>query len=446
MKKLFQSLLAKYMLIIILAISLVQIVYLILAIFIFGLSQGIDRPYTSDEADYDVIEEQWHKSAAQLEEVSVPEVQQLFEEWQEKYEDASMFWVNQDGDLMTQSDADREIPNEWTAFTVIAYPGNNDSNGFIVFEISRELFKTPVQIAYDRFGIILLIGTIVFIFLFIFLSFLFFRGIRKRLLQLQEAMEMRDVDGLPIHVEVKKQDEIGRLQHSFNRMVEELKESRLREQEEEQLRKELIANLSHDLRTPLTKLNAHTYEFAKTELPSAAKQSLTVMEKSIEDIDKLIENLMSYTLLMASKYKLDLQEIDVIRHTRESLATWYPVFEKEGFEIEVDLSGFKQSKWLVDPLWYGRILDNLLQNVLRHAASGKYVAVKTESTAQYDAILIMDKGKGMQGISDQKGSGIGLSIVDMMVKGMNLEWRIHSTDRGTVITLLRLKQKAGTDL
>nr|WP_089739578.1 HAMP domain-containing sensor histidine kinase [Gracilibacillus ureilyticus] len=452
--RLFRSLLAKYMMIIILAIFLMQLVYLILAVFVFSLSKGIDETYSSDEADYEAIEKQWHEEGKQLQGATVQEVQQLFEEWKDKYADASMFWVNQDGDLVTQLDVTEELPAEWTPeytarfikerydgdpFTVIAFVGNDESNGFIVFEIPREVFKTPLEMTYDKFGAVLLIGSIIIIFLFIFLSFLFFKGIRKRLLHLQEAMEIRDVDGLPVQIEVNKQDEIGRLQQAFNQMVDELRESKLREQEEEQLRKELIANLSHDLRTPLTKINAQIYELEKADMPASTANSLTVMERSIADIDKLIENLMSYTLLMASKYKLDLEERDVIRSVRESLATWYPAFEKEGFTVEVEIGTFKHNNWLVDPIWFNRILDNLLQNVLRHANSGKYLAVKTESTAQYDAFIMQDKGNGMKGITEKKGAGIGLSIVDMMVKGMEMDWEIHSNDHGTMIKIIKWK-------
>lgn len=68
---------------------------------------------------------------------------------------------------------------------------------------------------------------------------------------MQEVMATPEANGIPTTIEVSKQDEIGRLEHSFNRMVQELEMSRIREMEEEELRKELIANLSHDLRTPL---------------------------------------------------------------------------------------------------------------------------------------------------------------------------------------------------
>lgn len=451
MKKFLQSLLAKYMLIIIVALLLIQISFLFVATIFIQLTDS-----TEEVADTDEVEEQWHDEANELQHITEEGIRKHFAKWKEMYPEAGMFWVNEDGLLVEQLDPTEEYPSEWTAnytakfikeryggepFTVIAFIGEEKTNGFIVLELPRYTFLPPLQKSYDQYGTFLLLSVLLIIILFMIISYLFFRGIRKRLVYLQQAMTARDVDGLPLEITIKKQDEIGQLEQTFNQMVFELRESKKREQEEEQLRKELIANLSHDLRTPLTKINAQTYMLENEHLSLKASQALVTLRTSIKDIDQLIENLMSYTLLMASKYKLDRREIDVVRYVREMLATWYPVFEKEGFEIEVDLKPFTHNQWNVDPIWLKRIFDNLLQNVLRHAKSGRYVSVKTLSTDEYDAFVIMDKGKGMNDESEEKGVGIGLSIVDMMVKGMELNWEIRSNEYGTKIIIMRKHMK-----
>ncbi|GAA0313692.1 HAMP domain-containing sensor histidine kinase [Oceanobacillus oncorhynchi subsp. oncorhynchi] len=452
MKRFLKSLLAKYILIILIAIFLIQAAYFIIIFVFFNLVDDSDSPEEGGNT-FTEIEEKWHQEATAV--VSEDDVNQLFEEWREVYPNASMFWVNGNGILTVQSNLQENLPVEWDAaytadflkrnynndpFTVVAFAGENEEDGFIVFQLEREVMKPQGQRLFDQYSWAIVMLTIGVVFLFIFISLWFFRGIRKRLVHLQEAMEIRDTDGLPILIEEKKQDEIGDLEKSFNQMVQELRASREREQEEEQLRKELIANLSHDLRTPLTKINAQAYTLQKMDLPKEARRSLKLTSTSIEDVDKLIENLMSYTLLMASKYKKELKEIDMMRFLRQYLATWYPVFEKEGFEVDIDIEPFEQNMWRVDSLWFSRILDNLLQNVLRHAADGKYIAVRTESTEHHDAIVIIDKGKGMQTSTNQNGAGIGLSIVDMMVKGMDLDWEMDSMEEGTTIKISRVKR------
>lgn len=453
--KFFRSLLAKYMLIILLAMSIVQVAYFIIGFFVIGLVKSDQDERLDDVIHESDVEERWHAEANKLKSFELEAINRHFESWGQQYPEASMFWVSEDGTLLTEVNVKEQLPAQWTPtyttkyikaryggdpYTVIAFLGEDEANGFIVLEMPKSLFNPPLMKVYDQYGAMLFFGVIAIILFFISVSFLFFRGIRKRLLKLQDAMEIRDVDGLPIEMHVKKKDEIGQLEQSFNRMVCELRESKHREQKEEQLRRELMANLSHDLRTPLTKVRAQTYSISKEELSDEGKQAVKALETSIVNIDGLIENLMSYTLLMASKYKFEPKEIDVIRFTREQMTTWYPVFEKEGFEIDVELRSFEENKWLVDPLWLGRVFDNFFQNVLRHASSGQYIGVKTESTERYDAFIIIDCGKGMKNESNAKGAGIGLSIVDIMLKGMDLDWDIASSESGTIIKIKRRKQ------
>ncbi|WP_342025901.1 HAMP domain-containing sensor histidine kinase [Cytobacillus pseudoceanisediminis] len=451
MKRFFQSLQAKYMTIILVALFLFQAAYLLIAMLAMGLQEDISGEKSKNESDPNHIEEKWHADAKKLERASQEAILSHFSKWKKKYPDASMFWVDEHGNLMEQLDVKGDLPANWTPaftakfikeryggdpFTVISFIGGDEKNGFIVLEIPRNLFLPPIVEVTEKYGLLLGAGLLLIITLFIIVSFLFFRGIRKRLLHLQEAMERRDMDNLPIGIDVQKNDEIGQLEQTFNKMILELKESKQREQEEEQLRRELIANLSHDLRTPLTKINAQTYSIAKEKLSSEGKQAVKALETSIVNIDRLIENLMSYTLLMASKHKQELTELDAVRFVRESMASWYPVFEKESFEVIIELEPF-QEKWQADPVWLSRIFDNILQNVLRHAKDGLYLEVATESTDEYDEIIFIDHGKGLKNSSNEKGAGIGLSIVDMMVKGMKLEWDIDSGDEGTSIKILR---------
>lgn len=456
MKSFFQSLLARYMVIIFMALFLIQISFLIIGLFIAGVAENIGNQNVSENQDYDVIEEEWHEEAVYLEHASEDQIRDHFEKWNNAYPEASMFWVDENGDLAETANVTEKLPAEWTPaftakfikeryggspFTVIAFVGVEETDGFIVLELPREVFQPPMQKVYDRYGIILSIGMILIISLFIIVSFLFFNRIRKRLVHLQDSMATRDADGLPVQTDVQKKDEIGQLEKTFHAMVQELRESKQREQEEEQLRRELMANLSHDLRTPLTKIRSQAYSLGKEHLTEDGEQAVQALEASVADTDRLIENLMSYTLLMASKYQYERKEVDVVRYVRECLASWYPVFEREGFEIDIELNSFEKNKWAIDPAWFGRIIDNLLQNILRHARSGQYIGVQTESTKQYDAFVISDRGKGMKNESSEKGAGIGLSIVDRMVKEMDLDWDIMSNEHGTTIQIKKIRKR-----
>ncbi|WP_382395894.1 histidine kinase dimerization/phospho-acceptor domain-containing protein [Lentibacillus juripiscarius] len=404
------------------------------------------------ERGYAGIEDKWHQDAGGIKNGTEDTVMQLFKEWKQAYPEASMFWVNDNGHLSAELNVTQDLPAEWdpvytaefikerydgNPYTVVAFLGQEHNQGFIVFQIPRMIMENASS---DKTKI-LSITSLVLIILFIIVSLFFFRRIRKRLLYLQKAMAVRDVDNLPVSIHVKKDDEIGQLETAFNNMVHELRESHQREQEEEQLRRELIANLSHDLRTPLTKMRAQIDTISNEGLSNDVYQAFHRLEGSIDHIDRLMENLMSYTLLTASKMKYQPQKTDILRHVRTSLAAWYPLFEQESFDIDVNLGPFEQNEWLVDPLWMDRILDNVLQNVIRYAKEGRYIGVTTESASGYDVIVITDHGPGIYGNAGEKGVGIGLSIVDMMVRQMGLDWNMESGEHGTVVRIKRMKQK-----
>ncbi len=452
MKKLFRSLQAKYMLIILTAIFIIQFAFIIMGIVMTELTDS----YADEWSDTRRVEEKWHQDAGNLPAADAEAVRRLFLQWKEALPEASMFWVDGSGHLAEQVDVKEELPETWTPsytasfikkryggdpFTVIALLGTEGEDGFLVLEVPRDQFEAPLQRMYDRYEHIFAAGIMAIIFLFVFISYLFFRNIRNRLLALQTAMENRDGDGLPVPADVKKDDEVGCLEQTFNQMVRELRESKKREQEEERLRRELIANLSHDLRTPLTKLSAHIHSLGKEKLSENGRRAIEAAQTSIRDVDRLIENLMAYTLLMASKLKQEPRPTDIVRFVREQAAAWYPVFEKEGFVVDVELSPLETNPWEVDPVWMGRIFDNLLQNVLRHAKDGKYLLIKTESAGDFDAIVIADRGKGMGQSSGKKGAGIGLTIVDMMVKGMDLDWEMETGPHGTTVKIKKYKNR-----
>ncbi|GGK05655.1 hypothetical protein GCM10007063_30100 [Lentibacillus kapialis] len=446
----FKSLQAKYMLIILIALFVVQFSLIISSFILFNADVG------KLERDYAGVEDKWHQDAGDIQEISKETVVALFRKWKEAYPEASMFWVNHDGRLSAELDTGKNLPEEWDAaytaqfiknrydgnpFTVVAFLGQKDNRGFIVLEMPRAVMDNATS---DRTWVYLA-TFLVLLFLFMIISLFFFRQIRKRLLNLQKAMALRDIDNLPVLIEMKKDDEIGQLETAFNTMVNELRESRQREQQEEQLRRELIANLSHDLRTPLTKMRAQMDTLTEEGMSDDGQQAVQRLEESISRVDRLMENLMSYTLLTASKLKYQPEETDVIRHVRTSLASWYPLFEQENFEIEVDLKPFDHTHWLIDPLWMDRVLDNLLQNIIRYAKDGRYIGVTTETTRDHDAIVITDHGPGIEHNRTERGAGIGLSIVDMMVQQMELDWDIESDAHGTAVRIKKQKNHDGND-
>jgi len=156
------------------------------------------------------------------------------------------------------------------------------------------------------------------------------------------------------------------------------------------------------------------------------------MEAKMDDLGGLIDNMLSYNLLASGKYTLKLENKDVLRIVREMAASWYPVWEREQFEIDIDLPD-ESLIWRVDEQGFRRVLDNLFQNAVRHAASGRYIGITTEEIKGERVLVVRDAGPGMQEESETRGTGLGLSIVDLLIREMGLRKRVDSSAQGVAI-------------
>lgn len=274
---------------------------------------------------------------------------------------------------------------------------------------------------------------------FVVLSWLFFWRLRQRLNRLQEAMSTppaADSWPEPVLIQKDRMDEIDQLGGSFNRMIRQLENSRKREQEEAGLRQRLIANISHDLRTPLTIMRGHVTRLNQEPLSPDGQSSLAEINQTITRTGELMDDLLSYTLLTSGKYPFEPASTDMGRLVRASVAAWYPVFEEHGIQVEVDLPAEETFQWTADPKWMTRVLDNLFQNVIRHAIGGRYVYIAVD--VQQERILVADRGPGMDHSAYAGGAGIGLSTVQYMLNTMNLKAEFNSSGQGTKVVIGRV--------
>lgn len=442
-----RSLLVQYLGVLGLFILLAPILNLLI-VFVYVIYIPLDfSPQYEPKYTFHEVKETWHQAAENMTPLSDEKKADKLTQLKTKYPESTMFWVDRAGGTRLKLPQSADVPDAWTApmvvqfmkesvdadpYTVVALLGEKRDDGFIVLQLPRSEFTVPID-PVSTF----LTPTVTFfvvvglnIGLFIFMSWLYFYRIRKRLTMLQSVMQGVEETGNFEMVPVRKDDEVADLERSFNQMSQQLMESREREQAEEQLRRELIANLSHDLRTPLTVIRGHAYSLGQESLSEKGAQSLAVIDDKIRYLGQLIENLLSFSLLTAGKYPYQPEQVDVVRELRTITASWYPVLENEGFEVDVRLSE-QTIYWQLDKQWFQRIWDNLFQNVLRYAKEGRYVGISVENNADRTCLVLQDRGPGIGKQATSKGAGIGLSIVALMAKEMNLKWYVRSSETGT---------------
>jgi len=202
---------------------------------------------------------------------------------------------------------------------------------------------------------------------------------------------------LNVRVPTAGRDEMAELGRTFNEMAAQLEAAAQKQQELDTLRRDLIAWVGHDLRTPLTSIRAIVEALADgvVEDPLTVQRYLRTAQRDIRSLALLIDDLFQMAQLDAGGLPLDRQPnaiSDLISDTIER-------FSELAAQRQITLEGHAQAgvdPVLIDAQHIERVLSNLVSNALRHTPPGGRVRVNAAATAQGARIEVCDSGEGIR--------------------------------------------------
>lgn len=163
---------------------------------------------------------------------------------------------------------------------------------------------------------------------------------------------------------------------------------------------EVIATVSHEMRTPLTSIVgfADFTEDSLLELPesddrSDAMEHLQVIRRNAEKLNKLVEDLLLEQQAAVGRLTLHPEPVQMDHLIADSVKGLRPLAEQRRIAFELDL--YASGEVLVDKLRLAQVLDNLLNNAVKYAHPGGTVTVRTRSTAAAVTVEVADDGPGM---------------------------------------------------
>jgi signal transduction histidine kinase len=202
---------------------------------------------------------------------------------------------------------------------------------------------------------------------------------------------------LSARVAVTGDDELAALARSFNHMADQLAAGVAERARQEQLRRELVAAVSHDLRTPLASLRAMVEALADgvVDDPATIARYYDTMHAQIAQLTELIEDLFSLSRLDAGAAALELQPTAPGQLIDDLLAGHSPAAAAKGVALASHVAP-DSGLALAAPLHVTRVLDNLMVNALRHTPSGGRITVAAAPTDDgMVAIHVADDGEGI---------------------------------------------------
>lgn len=272
----------------------------------------------------------------------------------------------------------------------------------------------------------------------VFISYRISNRIISPLRQLNEATGEISKGNLDCTIECSTQDEVGELCRSFDHMRVQLKEANSLSQRYENNRKELIANISHDLKTPITSILGYVegiMEGVANSPEKMDKYTKTIYSNAV-DMDHLIDELFLFSKLDLNQITFDFESIDIEEYLKDCVEEKTYDLGQKGIRLEYETHLAEERTVIGDRLRLQRVINNILQNSEQHRNPDNGESFIKIGASDYDrevVIEIKDNGKGipeesLPHIFDRlyrvdpsrnrqiKGSGLGLSIAKHIVE------------------------------
>ena len=217
----------------------------------------------------------------------------------------------------------------------------------------------------------------------------------------------------------------------------------MQRQYEEQSRK-MLANISHDLKTPLTVIYGYSEMIlsSRENMESGTYEKIEKIHRKTKDVLYMINEFFDLAKLEAGDIALEHIRLDICEICRNEIINYYDSLNRPGFRTDIQIpeaplyiEGDKQA--------LQRILNNLLQNAMKYGADGGYLGLCVRESHGFVLIEVSDKGKGiveenqnqvferLVTLEDSRnkkyhGSGLGLTITKRLTEAMRGRIRLES--------------------
>ena len=253
------------------------------------------------------------------------------------------------------------------------------------------------------------------------------RSITRPIQELTQATQAVAQGDLAQKVPIRSEDELGKLASSFNQMSADLTQSR-------DLRRQMTADIAHDLRTPLSLILGHAEALSDGVLPPTP-ETFDVIHDEAQRLNRLVEDLRLLSLAEAGELPLVTRPVLPQSLLERTLVAHTPAAQQK--QIELVLNVLPQlPEVAVDPDRMAQVLDNLLNNALRYTPEDGRIQLSGSQTPTAIQLSVQDSGPGMDEAElahvfdrfyradkarqrHEGGSGLGLAIAKSIVENHN---------------------------
>ncbi len=325
----------------------------------------------------------------------------------------------------------------------------SDATIFLITDINHLLpqWKRTLVEALIALFIALVITTVIVV------TWLY-RSIVRPLTELSRAANRISEGNLDGEVKVGKKDEIGQLQQDFESMrlhLKQLSEQQIRYQQES---REMIANISHDMKTPLTAIKGYSEGLLDgvADTPDKQDRYFRTIYSKAADMERMVDELGFYAKIEQNAMTYDFRELPIREFLADCIAELSLDLETQGIEFCYEEHCEANAAALFDPEHIKRVITNIIGNSVKYMdKEQKRITMTVTEDAADIRIAVTDNGSGIPESdlpyvfdrfyradssrgTKKGGSGLGLSIVKSIVEAHGGTAAIQSTvGEGTTV-------------
>jgi signal transduction histidine kinase len=270
-------------------------------------------------------------------------------------------------------------------------------------------------------------GSIAAVILSVLISLLIMKHTLEPLTGMTRLTERIAAGEFPEAIPITTSDEVGQLARAFNRMTESLSHM-------EQLRKNMIVDVTHELKTPLTNIQGYI-EGMMDKVVEPSDETLVLLREETERLSRLVNDILELARAGAAQISLDILKINFMDACTHVYAVFQPQLSRRN--ISVDFSGIAPGCHVyADPHKLAQVLHNLFQNGVQYTPPNRKLTISIEETDEEaritfanpcteiqpdDLPLVFERFfRGEKSRSrDYGGAGIGLAVVKDLIEAHN---------------------------
>ena len=324
-----------------------------------------------------------------------------------------------------------------------------EGSAFIVTSISSMLPEVE-SLIMD----VVMVLAMILIFTSMILTAWIYKSIVTPIHHLQVATKKITDGNLDFEMPAGGEDEIGELCTDFEEMRRRLKETAEEKLEAEKQNKELISNISHDLKTPITAVKGYVEGLMDgvADTPEKQEKYIRTIYNKANDMERLINELTFYSKIDTNRIPYHFDRINVNDYFADCVEELSIELEEQNIELAYFNYVDENVQVIADAEQIKRVINNIVSNSIKYIDKPKgYINIRVKDVGDFVQVEIEDNGKGIatkdlplifnrfyrtdaSRNSSKGGSGIGLSIVKKIIEDHGGKvWATSKENTGTVM-------------